>query len=42
MTDLIQWLLDAGRRVVGFPILEYWLDIGERGAYEKAQDHLTS
>jgi dTDP-glucose pyrophosphorylase/CBS domain-containing protein len=42
MTDLIQWLLDAGRTVVGFPILEYWLDIGERGAFDKAQDHLSS
>lgn len=42
MTDLIQRLMDAGRVVVGFPIREYWLDIGERKAFEKAQDHLTS
>ena len=28
MTDLIQRLLDEGRRVVSFPIREYWLDIG--------------
>ena len=42
MTDLIQWLLDAKRTVVGFPILEYWQDIGEHRNYEKAQDHLDS
>ncbi|BDU71018.1 nucleotidyltransferase family protein [Mesoterricola silvestris] len=40
MTDLIQWLLDAGRPVVGFPIREYWMDIGEHKNLETAQDHL--
>ena len=38
MTDLIQWLLDAGKRVVGFPIREYWLDIGQHADYGQAQD----
>jgi dTDP-glucose pyrophosphorylase len=37
MTDLIQWLLDAERTVVGFPIHEYWLDIGQLDHYEQAQ-----
>lgn len=37
MTDLIQWLLDAGRKVVNFPIREYWLDIGQHADYVKAQ-----
>ena len=37
MTDLIQRLLDAGRPVATFPIREYWLDIGERADYERAQ-----
>ncbi len=37
MTDLIQRLLDAGKRVVGFPIVEYWLDIGQPADYERAQ-----
>jgi len=37
MTDLIQWLLDAGRTVASFPIIEYWLDIGQVVDYEKAQ-----
>ena len=40
MTDLIQWLLDAGRTVVGFPIREYWTDIGQHASYNQAQkDH---
>lgn len=37
MTDLIQWLLDAGRPVVSFPIHEYWLDIGQHADYKQAQ-----
>lgn len=37
MTDLIQRLIDRGRRVVGFPIVEYWLDIGRPADYEQAQ-----
>ena len=38
MTDLIQWLLDADHIVVSFPIIEYWLDIGQLADYEKAQN----
>ena len=38
MTDLIQWLLDAKRIVVSFPIIEYWLDIGQLSDYQQAQD----
>lgn len=38
MTDLIQWLLDAGRSVVSFPVFEYWLDIGQLEDYRKAQN----
>jgi len=37
MTDLIQWLLDAGQTVVSFPIHEYWLDIGQHADYTQAQ-----
>lgn len=37
MTDLIQWLLDAGQSVVSFPISEYWLDIGQHADYAQAQ-----
>jgi dTDP-glucose pyrophosphorylase/CBS domain-containing protein len=42
MTDLIQWLLDAGRTVVGFPIREYWLDIGQHADYEQAQEDVRN
>ncbi len=37
MTDLISVLIAEGRRVVSFPIHEYWLDIGQHDDYERAQ-----
>ena len=37
MTDLIHKLIAAKQRVVSFPILEYWLDIGQMDDYDKAQ-----
>ncbi|NQW22640.1 MAG: NTP transferase domain-containing protein [SAR202 cluster bacterium] len=37
MPDLITWLLAEGRRVVSFPIHEYWLDIGQPADYQQAQ-----
>ena len=37
MTDLMQWLISAGRAVVSFPIREVWLDVGRHQDYEKAQ-----
>ncbi len=39
MTDLIQLLLDMGQPVVSFPIIEYWLDIGQHADYAQAQEH---
>jgi dTDP-glucose pyrophosphorylase/CBS domain-containing protein len=40
MTDLIQALIKANKRVVSFPIVEYWLDVGQRLDYERAvSDH---
>ncbi len=36
MTDLIHRLLAEGRRLVSFPIREYWLDIGHMENYQKA------
>jgi dTDP-glucose pyrophosphorylase len=38
MTDLIKTLLDEGRIVASFPIIEYWLDIGRPEDYQRAQD----
>lgn len=37
MTDLIQTLLREKCHMVSFPIVEYWLDIGQFPDYEKAQ-----
>jgi dTDP-glucose pyrophosphorylase/CBS domain-containing protein len=37
MTDLIHEAIARGRRVVCFPIREYWLDIGQMTDYERAQ-----
>jgi dTDP-glucose pyrophosphorylase len=42
MTDLIQALLAAGRTVVSFPIVEYWMDIGQMADYERAQDDVRN
>jgi dTDP-glucose pyrophosphorylase len=36
MPQLIERLLDGGRTVVGFPLREYWLDIGQPADYEQA------
>lgn len=36
MPELIERLVADGRRVVGFPLREYWLDIGRPDDYEQA------
>ena len=38
MTDLIESLLADNRTVVSFPIVEYWLDVGQPVDYKKAQE----
>lgn len=40
MTDLIALLLERGDRVVGFPIHEYWVDIGQHTDYQRVQQDL--
>jgi dTDP-glucose pyrophosphorylase/CBS domain-containing protein len=42
MTELIQILIEAGKVVVGFPIMEYWLDIGRHEDYVKAQEDVRN
>jgi dTDP-glucose pyrophosphorylase len=42
MTDLIQELLDNDCPVVSFPIVEYWLDIGQDADYRQAQEDIES
>ena len=39
MPDLINSLLAEGRTIVGYPIREYWLDIGISEDYKKAQEY---
>lgn len=38
MTDLIRRLLGEGEVVVGFPIIEYWQDVGRHEDYSRAQE----
>jgi NDP-sugar pyrophosphorylase family protein len=42
MTDLMQKLLEAGRPVVAFPIMEYWIDVGRHEDYQKAQEDVRN
>ena len=42
MTELIQRLIEAGKVVVSFPIMEYWLDIGHHEDYAKAQEDVRN
>jgi NDP-sugar pyrophosphorylase family protein len=37
MTEVIEDLVEAGDRVVSFPISEYWVDIGQLQDYEQAK-----
>lgn len=37
MTDLIQAAIQEGLTVVSFPVLEYWMDVGQTTDYEQAQ-----
>jgi dTDP-glucose pyrophosphorylase len=42
MPDLINRLAAEGKKVVGFPIREYWLDIGRLEDYESAKQEADS
>jgi dTDP-glucose pyrophosphorylase/ubiquinone/menaquinone biosynthesis C-methylase UbiE len=42
MPDLITRLVAEDRRVVSFPIHEYWLDIGQHADYQQAQEAAES
>jgi NDP-sugar pyrophosphorylase family protein len=39
-TDLMEELIKQGKKVVQYPILGYWLDIGKPNDFEKAQDDI--
>jgi NDP-sugar pyrophosphorylase family protein len=42
MPELIAELLAQGRKVVSFPVREYWLDVGRPADYEQAQIDVKS
>jgi dTDP-glucose pyrophosphorylase len=37
-TDFIQALIDAGKKVIRYPIIGYWIDIGKPEDYQKVQE----
>jgi dTDP-glucose pyrophosphorylase len=40
MPDLISNLIESGHTISGFPLTEYWLDIGQHQQYEQAQNDI--
>ncbi len=40
MTDVINELIRQDRKVLAFPIREYWIDIGQHADYEQAQEQI--
>jgi NDP-sugar pyrophosphorylase family protein len=41
-TDLMEDLIKAKKKVVAFPLIGYWLDIGKHEDYKKAQMDINS
>ena len=39
-TDLIEVILKKGKKIINYPILTYWLDIGKHEDFEKAQEDI--
>ena len=39
-TDLMQLLIDKNEKLIQYPILQYWLDIGKPADYTKAQEDI--
>lgn len=42
MTDLVSCLIKANRKVICFPIQEYWLDIGHPMQYQQAKEDVKN
>lgn len=40
-TDLMEQLINEGKRVVAYPIVGYWLDIGKHEDFKKAQEDIN-
>lgn len=41
-TDLMEKLIDNGKKVISYPLNGYWLDIGKHEDYEKAKKEINS
>lgn len=41
-TDLMEKLIAAGKKVLSFPLVGYWLDIGSPADFEKAQNDIKN
>lgn len=41
-TDLMEQLIKKGKKVLSYPFIGYWLDIGNPEDYEKAQQDITN
>jgi dTDP-glucose pyrophosphorylase len=41
-TDLMEKLINEGKKVVAYPLVGYWLDIGRHEDYEKAQKDIIN
>ncbi|ERM81527.1 hypothetical protein P872_09230 [Rhodonellum psychrophilum GCM71 = DSM 17998] len=39
-TDLMEQLIQKGKKIVAFPLMGYWLDIGKHEDYSKAQEDI--
>jgi NDP-sugar pyrophosphorylase family protein len=39
-TDLMEMLIKEGKKIITFPILGYWLDIGNIDDFKKAQEDI--
>ena len=40
VTDLMESLIKSGRKLISYPILGYWLDIGKHEDFKKAQEDI--
>lgn len=36
-TDLMELLIEKGKKIISYPLSDYWLDVGKHEDYEKAQ-----
>lgn len=40
-TDLIELLMKKNKKVISYPIIDYWLDIGKKSDFQKAQRDIS-